>query len=199
MVGGLVPVATHAARADAACCACRFPKGTGLINGSEWCTGGMAHCRHDRIPARACACCALALLEPWWALLRAAPQMALDAIFIARATKCTFPASNPPNNCTLFAADYDLYLAIFYTLTAILVVAAGLCIFVAINFKNNHFPYLWYAPGGAVGSERWALCSCVQEFGCGKACDHASGLGRLVLCHWVPPCRPTPSAGPSKY
>ena len=41
------------------------------------------------------------------------------------------------------AADYALYLGIFYTLVAFLLASAGLCVFVGINFKKNHFPFLW--------------------------------------------------------
>lgn len=41
------------------------------------------------------------------------------------------------------AADYNLYLGIFYTLAAFLVASAAICIFVGVNFKRNHFPFLW--------------------------------------------------------
>ncbi|GAB4816718.1 hypothetical protein N2152v2_003764 [Parachlorella kessleri] len=48
-----------------------------------------------------------------------------------------------PKGTGLIDGNYNLYLAIFFVLTGFLVVSAALCIFVGINFKSNHFPYVW--------------------------------------------------------
>lgn len=36
-----------------------------------------------------------------------------------------------------------VYYIFFWLLTAVVVVSAGLCLFVAHNFKTNNFPYIW--------------------------------------------------------
>ena len=36
-----------------------------------------------------------------------------------------------------------VYMIFFWLLTAIVVVSAALCVFVAYNFRTNNFPYIW--------------------------------------------------------